>query len=102
MSFGELVSRADAGLKDSAADSQSAALPRCEGRRQLRSLHLSSPFGNRGAVTLSASASVLRMRGVRKRYSSVRLVLRSARPNKPPINGIPERIGTPPCDTSFC
>ncbi len=29
--------------------------------------HRSSPFGNRGAVTLSASASVLRIRGVRNK-----------------------------------
>src|SRR6266513_678332 len=42
------------------------------------------PFGNRGAVMLSASASVLRIRGVKNRYSSVSDVLRSALPNSPP------------------
>src|SRR5216110_994061 len=45
-----------------------------------------------GSVTLSASASVLRIRGVRNRYSSVRVALRSACPNRPPIKGIPDRI----------
>src|SRR6266513_3218474 len=54
-----------------------------------------------GSVTLSASASVLRMRGVRNRYSSVRFVLRSTLPNRPPMSGMPDRIGTPPRVTSF-
>ena len=56
---------------------------------------------SRGAVTLSASASVVRMRGVRNKYNSVLLTFRSALPNSPPRMGIPDRIGTPPWVTSF-
>src|SRR6266576_3494804 len=62
--------------------------------------HGRSPLGSLGAVTLSASASVLMIRGVRKRYNSVSVVCRSALPNNPPIRGIPERIGMPPEFTS--
>src|SRR5256885_3697926 len=50
--------------------------------------HRSVPFGSLGPVTLSASASVLRIRGVRNRYSSVSVVLRSALPKSPPTTGM--------------
>src|SRR4029077_19424843 len=57
--------------------------------------HRSTPFGNRGAVTLSASASVLRMRGVRNKYSSVALLVRLALPNRPPRIGRCDSTGIP-------
>src|SRR5437773_11354862 len=47
------------------------------------------PFGSRGAVTLSASASVLMIRGVKNRYSSVSVFRRSELPNSPPMIGMP-------------
>ena len=53
------------------------------------------PFGSRGAVTLSPSASVFKMRSVRNRYSSVCELLRSALPNRPPMIGRCEMIGIP-------
>src|SRR5712691_4444714 len=62
--------------------------------------HCLSPFGNLGAVTLSASVSVLMIRGVKNRYSSVSVVWRSLLPNSPPIRGSPDRIGMPPEFTS--
>src|ERR1041385_4399491 len=49
-------------------------------RRYSATTHCSTLRCNRGIVTLSASASVLRIRGVRNRYSSVRLNFRSAWP----------------------
>src|SRR4029077_431466 len=64
--------------------------------------HFPTPCGILGAVTLSASASVLRIRGVRNRYSSVSVLRRSALPNSPPMMGIPERIGMPDCVRSRC
>src|SRR5258708_5510220 len=62
--------------------------------------HRRSPFGSGGVVTLSASASVLMIRGVRNKSSSVSVVWRSLLPNSPPMRGIPERIGMPPELTS--
>src|SRR5258708_15788533 len=51
--------------------------------------HCRSPFGSRGVVTLSASASVLMIRGVRTKYSSVSAVWRSLSPQRPPMSAVP-------------
>src|SRR6266516_810425 len=64
--------------------------------------HRPTPFGILGAVTLSASASVLRIRGVRNKYSSVSVLRRSALPNNPPMSGNAKRIGIPDWVRSRC
>src|SRR5207245_2608328 len=64
-------------------------------RRRHPDDHGPTSLGNRGDVTLSASASVLRIVGVRNRYSSVSDVLRSVLPNRPPRSGMCDSTGMP-------
>src|SRR5258708_13075359 len=61
--------------------------------------HCRSPFGSRGVVTLSASASVLMIRGVRNNNRSVSVVWRALLPHNPPARAPPTINVNPPHST---